>query len=166
MSGSLSGPTDVVVAVAVVVLILARQLRARRVAEGRSWWILPAVLVYLGVKQGGVLDPHHETASAALLAGEMLIGVGMGVVWAFTTRVWRDASGTAWMKGTKATAAAWIGGIALRIGLVALAATMGVHEGAGALMLALAATLLVRKGVVAWRVGSEVPSGLRAGTAG
>ncbi|MDI5973029.1 DUF1453 family protein [Streptomyces sp. SL13] len=162
MSGSLSGPTDILIAVAVVALVLVRQLRARRVAEGRSWWILPAVLVYLGLEQGGVLDSRHEAASAGLLAAEMVIGAGMGVLWALTTRIWRDEAGTAWMKGTKTTALAWAGGIALRIALAWLGSVMGVHEGRGALMLALAVTLLIRKGVVAWRVNGS-PGALRAG---
>lgn len=166
MSGSLSGPTDILVAVAVIALVLVRQVRPRRVSEGRSWWILPAVLVYFGIKQGGVLDAHHRAASAGLLAAELAIGAGMGVVWAFTTRIWRDESGTAWMKGTKATAAAWVAGITLRIGLAALGASMGVHEGEGALMLALAVTLLIRKAIVAWRVSGEAPAALRAGAAG
>ena len=66
MSGSLSGPTDILVAVAVVALVLARQLRPRRVTEGRSWWILPAALVYFG----GQRCPEHlvrpvEAAAAA-----------------------------------------------------------------------------------------------------
>lgn len=166
MSGSLSGLTDILVAVAVVALVLVRQLRPRRVTEGRSWWILPAVLVYFGLKQGGVLDPRHEAASAGLLAAEMVIGAGMGAVWAFTTRIWRDESGTAWMKGTKATAAAWAGGITLRVGLAALAAATGVHEGKGALMLSLAVTLLIRKAVVAWRISGRAPAALRPGAAG
>lgn len=166
MSGSLSGLADVLVAVAVVALVLARQLRPRRVTEGRSWWILPAVLVYLGLKQGGVLDPRHEAASAGLLAAEMLIGAGMGAGWAFTTRIWRDEFGTAWMKGTKATAAAWAGGITLRLGLAALGSAMGIHEGRGALMLALAVTLLIRKAVVAWRISDKAPAALRTGAAG
>jgi hypothetical protein len=138
-------------AVAVVVLVLSRQLRPRRISEGR-WWILPAVLTIVAVKQGGWTDPHHEAASAALLVVELAIGAGMGTAWAFTTRIWRDDQGIAWAKGTKATAAAWIGGIALRVGLSVLGTTMGVHEGSGPLMLALAATLLIRMGVLVWRV--------------
>ncbi len=163
MSGSLSGVTDVIVAVAVVALVLVRQVRPRQVAEGGRWLIIPAVLVVLGLQHGGVLDPHDRTTSAALLAAGILIGAGTGVVWAFTARIWRDESGIAWTRGTKATMAAWVGGILLRIGLVELGSVMGVHEGQGAIMLTLAATLLVRKGVLVWRVGTTVPGAFQAG---
>jgi hypothetical protein len=158
----MSGIADALVAVAIVALVIARQVRPRRVSEGRSWWILPAVLVFLAVRQGGWTDPHHEAASVALLAAELAVGVCMGTVWAFTSRIWRDEAGVAWVKGTKATAAAWIGGILLRVGLAGLGAVIGVHEGGGSIMLALAATLLVRTGVIVWRVGGLDPAAHQA----
>lgn len=154
----MSGVVDAVLVVAVVALVLVRQLRPQAVTGNRKWWLLPAVLAFLAVRQPGLMDPHHETVSAALLAAELLVGVGMGAVWAFTTRVWRDESGTVWSKGTKATAAAWIGGIALRFGLAGVGALMGVHQGGGATMLALAATLLVRTGGVVWRARELQPA--------
>lgn len=150
----MSGLLDALVVVAIVALVLVRQIRARRVAEGRRWWLLPAVLVFLALKEGGLVDRHHEAASVALLAAEIVIGTGMGTVWAFTTRLWRDEAGVAWSKGTKATAVAWTGGILLRVGLGALAVMMGVHEGSGATLLALAATLLIRSGVLVWRANT------------
>jgi hypothetical protein len=165
MSGSLSGVVNVVVAVGVVALVLVRQVRPRQVSEGGRWLVLPGVLVVLGLQHGGVLDPHHQALSAALLAAGIVVGAGTGVVWAFTSRIWRDENGTAWTRGTKATAAAWVGGIALRIGMAVLGGMMGVHEGQGATMLALAATLLVRKGVLAWRVGTVAPRPLQVGAA-
>jgi hypothetical protein len=150
----MSGLADAVVAVAVIGLVLVRQVRPRRVAEGRSWWLLPAVLAYLACQRGGWTDPHHTTASALLLAAELVIALCMGTAWAFTTRIWRDETGVAWTRGTKATAAAWVGGILLRVGLGAVGAMMGVHEGTGSIMLALAVTLLIRRGVLAWRAGN------------
>lgn len=153
----MSGLLDAVVAVAVVAWVLVRQLKARRVTEGGRWWLLPVVLVFLAVKQGGLVDSHHQAASVALLSAEIVVGGGMGVVWAFTARLWRDEEGIAWSKGTKATAAAWIGGILLRVGIGALGVMMGVHEGSGATMLALAAVLLVRRGVLAWRTTTMDP---------
>ncbi|MCQ4044819.1 CcdC protein domain-containing protein [Streptantibioticus rubrisoli] len=154
----MSGLTDVAVIIAVVVLVLARQLRPRKVADGARWWILPAVLVFLSAKNGGVVDTHHEALSVGLLAAEILVGLGMGAVWAYTTRLWREADGSVWAKGTKATLAAWTGGVLLRIGLAAVAAMLGVHQGGGATMLALAATLLVRTGMVMWRARELEPA--------
>jgi hypothetical protein len=48
----------------------------------------------------------------------------------------------------------WFVGIALRAGLYALGAALGVHQESSALLLALAATLLVRSGVLALRARS------------
>ncbi|MEU6171790.1 DUF1453 domain-containing protein [Streptantibioticus parmotrematis] len=158
----MSGLANIVVIVAVVALVIVRQVRPRRVKDGRSLWILPAVLLYLALREHGIVDAHHEAVSVGLLAGELLIGVGMGVVWAFTSRIWRDQDGVVWTKGTKATAAAWAGGIALRIGLAAVGAMMGVHQGEGATMLALAGTLLIRTGLVVWRARELEPVGFGA----
>ncbi|MCQ4082989.1 DUF1453 family protein [Streptomyces sp. RB6PN25] len=154
----MSGLVDAVVIVAVVALVLARQLRPQAISGNRKWWVLPAVLVFVSLRQSGVVDPHHEAASVALLAAEVLVGVGMGAVWAYTTRIWRDDNGTVWSKGTKATAAAWIGAIAIRFGLAGAGMAIGVHQGSGATMLALAATLLVRSGGVVWRARELQPA--------
>ncbi len=157
----MSGLLNAVVILAVVALVLARQLKPSRVAEGGRWWIVPAVLVVLAVREHGFLDPHHTAASVGLLAVEILIGAGTGTAWAFTTRIWRDDSGVAWTQGTKATAVAWVGGIALRVGTAVLGAMLGVHQGSGATMLALAATLLIRTGVVVWRANGLEPAAYR-----
>lgn len=65
-----------------------------------------------------------------------------------------ETDGTVWSKSTKASVVVWTAGVGLRAGLFACAAMAGVHQGSSALILALAATLLVRSGVLAWRVQS------------
>jgi hypothetical protein len=154
----MSGLVDVVLIVAVIALVLVRQMRPRRVASGGRWWLLPAVLVLTSVRQHGLFDPHHESLSVALLVGDLVVGIGMGTVWAFTTRIWVDESGVVWCKGTKATLAAWVGGVLLRIGLAAVGAELGVHESNGSTMLALAATLLIRTGLVLWKARELEPA--------
>lgn len=54
---------------------------------------LPTVLVLVAVKDGAVTDPHHVTGSVVLLAVEVLVSVGIGIGWTFTTRVWTDERG-------------------------------------------------------------------------
>ncbi|MEU1627909.1 DUF1453 domain-containing protein [Streptomyces sp. NPDC020096] len=154
----MSGLADVAVIIAVVVLVLVRQLKPQKVTDSSRWWILPAVLVVLSVRNAGLLDTRHEALSVGLLAAEILVGAGMGAVWGFTTRVWRGTDGAVWAKGTKATVAAWTGGVVLRIGLAGVGAVLGVHQGSGATMLALAATLLVRTGLVVWRARDLEPA--------
>ncbi|MCX4547726.1 DUF1453 domain-containing protein [Streptomyces sp. NBC_01387] len=155
---SASTLTDVVVIVAVVALVLARQFRPQRIGRDRRWWLLPAVLVFVSLRQHGLLDVHHRTASVALIAGELLAGLVMGAGWAWTTKVWSEADGTVWARGTKATAAVWVVGLLVRFGVAGIGAMAGVRLGTGAMLLALASSLLVRSGVLAWRAGQIHPT--------
>ncbi|MFD9821264.1 DUF1453 domain-containing protein [Streptomyces violascens] len=143
---------NVLVAVAVVALILVRQFKPQQLGgDGRKWWIIPAVLVFFAVKNGGLVDQHHQAGSIALLGAELVTGVLMGVGWAWTSKIWTEPDGTVWSRGTKATAGIWVLGIALRVGLAGLGALAGIHMGTGALLAALAASLLVRGALLMWR---------------
>ncbi|MGW2552666.1 DUF1453 domain-containing protein [Streptomyces sp. NPDC001635] len=152
----MSGLVNALVIVAVVALVIVRQFRARRIDADRRWWLVPVVLIVLALRRPGLLDPHHPTVSALLLGTELLIGLATGAGWAWTTRIWLEADGTAWSKSTKASISVWIGGIALRVGLFAVGAALGVHQDSSALLLALAGTLLVRSGFLVRRVRSLV----------
>ncbi|MGW6010899.1 DUF1453 domain-containing protein [Streptomyces sp. NPDC055210] len=147
----MSGLVDVLAIVAVVVLVIARQFRPRQLDADRRWWVVPGVLVFLAVREPGLLDPGHRTASALLLGVELLVALVTGLGWAWTTRVWATPDGEVWSKGTKAGVGVWITGIALRAGLVGLGAAFGLHQNTSALLLGLALTLLVRSGILAWR---------------
>ncbi|WP_030171913.1 CcdC protein domain-containing protein [Streptomyces sp. NRRL S-813] len=147
----MSGLVNALVIVAVAALVIVRQFAARRLDADRRWWVLPAILAVVALREPGIIDAHHRTESVVLLAAELLIGLGTGAGWAWTTRIWAEPDGTVWTKSTKASAAVWIGGIALRVVLFALGAALGVHQDSGAVMVALAGTLLVRSGLLAWR---------------
>jgi hypothetical protein len=148
-----SALVDVLVALAVVALIVLRQIRPQR-ALGRRWWLVPAVLVFLAVRNPGsraFIDAQHPLASELLLAADLLTGLLMGAAWGWTSRIWTESDGSIWVRGTRATAAVWIAGIVMRIGLAGLGAHIGVHQGNSALLLTLALSLLMRSGVLAWR---------------
>ncbi|MEV8569251.1 DUF1453 domain-containing protein [Streptomyces sp. NPDC051322] len=155
---SASTLTDALVMVAVVALVLVRQFRPQQITHDRRWWLIPAVLVFFALRQHGLLDAHHRTESVALIAAELLTGLAVGAAWAWTTKVWTEPDGSAWARGTKATAAVWVLGIGIRLGVAGIAALAGVKLGSGALLLALAASLLVRSGVLVWRAGRIQPS--------
>ncbi|MFC8668789.1 DUF1453 domain-containing protein [Streptomyces sp. NPDC057199] len=144
----MSGLVDALVILAVVVLVIARQFRTRRITTDRSWWVVPAVLVFLALREPGLLDPDHRTLSVLLLGTELLIGLATGVGWAWTTRMWRTPDGTVWSRSSKASALVWTAGIALRAGLFGLGAALGLRQDSSALLLALAVTLLVRSGIM------------------
>ncbi|WP_018535958.1 MULTISPECIES: hypothetical protein [unclassified Streptomyces] len=151
----MSGPTEVLVIVAVVVLVLVRQFRTERLSMDRKWWLLPLILGFVAVKDGSLADPQHMAESGVLLGIELLVSLGTGIGWAFTTRIWADEYGDVWTKGTVATAGAWAGGIAARAAVVGVGLAMGVHLGSSSLMLGIALSLLARSGVLMWRAGHE-----------
>ncbi|MCW7945962.1 membrane protein [Streptomyces hygroscopicus] len=158
----MSGLADALLITAAVVLIVVRQFRARPVTTDRRWWIVPVVLAFLALRRPGLLDPHHHLESALLLAAEMLIGLATGAGWAWTSRIWTEPDGTVWSRSTKASVAVWIVGIALRAGLFGIGAALGVHQDSSALLLALAATLLLRGGILAWRSKPVTPGGVKS----
>ncbi|MEV6838043.1 DUF1453 domain-containing protein [Streptomyces sp. NPDC051133] len=150
----MSGLVNVLVIVAVAAIVIGRQLRPRVIQADRRWWLLPVILAVVALREPAILDAHHRTESATLLAVELVLGLAIGAGWAWTSRVWAAPDGVMWAKSTKASAAVWALGIALRIGVFALGAALGVHQDSSALMLGLAATLLGRAGVLVWRAQS------------
>ncbi|WP_369213582.1 DUF1453 domain-containing protein [Streptomyces flavofungini] len=154
----MSGPVNALVICAVVVLVVVRQFKAQQVGTDRRWWLIPAVLVVMAVREPGLIDPHHRTTAVALLAAELLVALAMGAGWARTSHLWTEPDGTVWSKGTKATAAVWAAGIGLRLGLFGIGSLLHVRQTSSALMLALAATLLVRGGLLLLRSGAAHPT--------
>lgn len=148
----MGGLLNIAAIVAAVVFVFIKQFSAQRItSEGRKWWLIPAVLAFLALREPGLLDPAHRTASAVLLAVGLLIGLACGAGWAWTTRIWTDADGVVWTKGSWAAAGVWLCAMVLRGGLMALAAVLGVHQGSPAILLSVAAMLLTRTGVTTWR---------------
>lgn len=162
----MSGLVDALVIVVLAVLVIARQFRASRIDGERRRWLLPALLVVVALREPGILDAHHPTASALLLGAELLVGLATGAGWAWTTRLWSDPDGSVWCKSSKASAAVWAVGIGLRVGLFALGAAVGVHQDSSALLLGLAGTLLVRAGILSWRAQSLRPAATLSGAYG
>lgn len=157
----MSGLVDALLIVAVAVLVIARQFRASRIDTGRRWWLLPVILAVVALREPGLVDARHHVASVTLLAAELLTGLAVGAGWGWTTRTWSESDGAVWSKGTRATAIVWAVGIGLRVGLFALGAALGVHQDSSALLLALAATLLVRSGILVRRAQSTRPAAAR-----
>ncbi|MFE2968151.1 DUF1453 domain-containing protein [Streptomyces sp. NPDC059340] len=153
----MSGLVNALVILAVVVLVVARQFRTRRISTDRRWWIVPAVLAVIALRGPGLIDIHHRAEAILLLGAELFIGLATGAAWGWTTRIWAEPDGSVWSKSTKASAAVWGVGIALRLGLFGIGSLLGVHQDSSALLLALAATLLVRSGILAWRSQSLHP---------
>lgn len=150
----MSGFVDVLAIVVVAVLVISRLFRASRVDTERRWWLPPVVLGLIALREPGLLDAHHLTASTVLLGAELLVGLAVGAAWALTTRIWTEPDGSRWSKGSGASAAAWAVGAGMRAGLHAVGVAADVHQDSSALLLGLACTLLVRGAIVAGRAHS------------
>lgn len=141
---------NVLIALAVLGLVLYRQLRARPVGE-RQLYTVPAVLAVIGLAQGGLLDAAHPALSAALLAGEAVAAVAFGALRAVTVRLWRESDGGLWRRGTGWTVAAWLVSILSRVGFIAAGHALGLKLGSNLFLLFLALTLIVQNLLVVWR---------------
>lgn len=149
---------NILIAVAVIALVVSRQVRPRRIATERRFWLLPLILAAYALRAHDLIDPDHRAEAIGLLAVSVLSALAMGCVWGWTVRIWRDQNGTLWTRGTKATLAAWFGMLVLRLGFYGLGSALHVHQSFNALLLSLAGLLLVRGVVVNWRAQSvELP---------
>ncbi|MFF1452763.1 DUF1453 domain-containing protein [Streptomyces sp. NPDC058274] len=158
----MSGLVNALAILAVAVLVISRQFRTRRISADRRWWLVPAILAFLALREPGLIDSHHEVMAILLLGTELLIGLATGAGWAWTTRLWTEADGTLWSRSTKASVVVWGLGIGLRAGLFGCGLLLGVHQDSSALLLGLAITLLVRSGVLLWRSQSLNPAADRS----
>ncbi|MDH6136057.1 hypothetical protein P3T37_005476 [Kitasatospora sp. MAA4] len=159
----MSGLVNIVVIVAVVALVVRRQFRAQKFDTERRFWVLPVVLGGLALRDPHLIDPNHKAAAIALLFASVVLVMAMGTVWGWTVRLWREADGSLWVKGTAATLAAWAGMIVLRFGLYGIGSAMHVHQSTNALLLTVGVLLLIRGVVVNWRARSvDALPGLRA----
>ncbi|MFF2079611.1 DUF1453 domain-containing protein [Kitasatospora sp. NPDC058162] len=149
---------NLLVIVAVVVLVVGRQMRVQRLDTERRFWLLPLILGVLALRDPQIIDHQHTALSATLLAAGLVTTLAMGTVWGWTVRIWRAADGNVMVKGTKATLAAWGGMLAVRIGLYAAGSALGVHQAGSSLMLGMAVLLLVRSLVVNWRARTLEPA--------
>ncbi|MDH6587775.1 hypothetical protein M2161_006881 [Streptomyces sp. SAI-133] len=158
----MSGLVDALLIVVAVIVVITRQFRASRIDTDRRWWLLPTALAVVALREPGLVDAHHRTASITLLTAELLTGLAIGAGWAWTSRIWTEPDGSVRGRSTKASGAVWAVGIALRVGLFALGTAIGVHQDSSALLLALAATLFVRSGVLVQRAHSLRPAATSA----
>ncbi|MFJ8751413.1 DUF1453 domain-containing protein [Streptomyces sp. NPDC102441] len=142
---------DVLVIVAVVALVVVRQFSPQRVRDLKRWWVLPLILFVVALRSDGALDARHESLSAVILGAGLVVGLVTGAGWGWTTRLWQEADGSLWSRGTRAGLCIWAGGVALRVSLTVAAVVLGVHQGTAALLISLAAMLFARGGVLSLR---------------
>lgn len=121
--------TSLIVAVAIVGFVLYRQFTGRFVAEGGREAVLPFVIIGVGVLTVAAAHPAVTPLGIALLAGELLLAAGLGVVRGYAFRL-EERQGWLYRRGSAALLIAWALTVAVRVG----ASLIGDAAGAGALV--------------------------------
>lgn len=143
------GVLDVVLGIAVLGLLIYRQLRTRRV---RASVRVPVVLAVIGVIQAeNTLKTVHDTnAVVAGLAGSLGLALVFGVARAMTVRL-SFREGQWWQQGTWLTALLWLAAVAAHFGYDALLGSNGARISAATIVLYLAVTFGAQWAVVQFR---------------
>ena len=161
MSGS--DVVSLVIGLAVLALVLVRQLATRRLSET---YRLSVILAIIGVVQ--FVDflkghPGNPGGIVAAVAGSLVLAAAFGVARALTVRVWRQG-GLLMRKGTWITAILWIIAVAAHYGyddLVAghITGKNGSSVGNATVLLYLVISLSVQQCVLLARVRRQDAAG-------
>ncbi|MFD8148664.1 hypothetical protein [Streptomyces sp. NPDC059708] len=147
----------VLVIALVVVFVLVRRFGGRPVKDQDRLWVLPAILVVLGVSEGGLTAPAHPVASVVLLAAGIAAALATGFLMGRAMTLWREPDGTLWAKGNRTVLALFGLSLATRAGLALLGYAVGVPVHNGALLVTLASWILAQGLALAAR-SRQVPA--------
>jgi hypothetical protein len=149
---------NLVIGVAVLGLLIYRQLQARPVrGNQRLVLVLTVIGVILAVQY--IEKLHSLSAAISALAGSLVLAAVFGAVRAATVRIWMQ-DGQPWVQGNLLTAALWILALGAHLGYDYL---VGQHKdisgiGNATLILYLAVTLGVQRLIVVLRARRLDPS--------
>ena len=146
---SSSSVVSLVIGIAVLALLIARQLRTRRLREN---YRLMAILAVIGVIEfANFLKGHTENETKIIVAviGSLVLAAAFGVLRALTVKVWRE-SGQLLMKGSWLTGVLWAIAVAAHLGYDYLVVGSDAGKNASALgnstvLLYLAVSLTVQR---------------------
>jgi hypothetical protein len=141
--------TDIVLGIAVLALVIYRQLSPRPVSDSGPRII--AILAVIGLLEAVQFLSHgHDGAvTYAALAGSLVLAAVFGALRAATVRLWLQG-GQPWTRGTWLTAGLWIIAVAAHLGYDALVTPGHGSSGVGAatVILYLAVSLGIQRVVV------------------
>ena len=105
---------DLLIGVAVLALVLYRQLQKRPVRDNMR---LPLIFGVIGVIElvQFLQHGHHGTGVIIALAGSLVLAAIFGAIRAATVHVWVDG-GQAWRQGNWLTAVLWIVSLGVHLG--------------------------------------------------
>jgi hypothetical protein len=154
---------NLIIGIAVLALVLSRQLVTRRLSES---YRLSVILAVIGVVE--FVDflnghPHDDGGIAAAVVGSLVLAAAFGVARALTVRVWRD-DGQLLRRGTWLTALLWIVSLAAHLGYDYLVAghvtgKNGGNVGDATIILYLVVSLTVQRFILLNRVARQEAAG-------
>jgi hypothetical protein len=161
MSGA--NVTSLIIGLAVLAFVLARQLMTRRLSEN---YRLSLILGIIGVVEFVTFlkgHPGNPGGITAAVAGSLVLAAAFGVARAVTVKVWREG-GQLMRKGTWLTAVLWIIAVAAHYGyddLVAghITGKNGSSVGNATVLLYLVISLTVQQFVLLARVKRQDAAG-------
>jgi hypothetical protein len=150
---------DIVLGLAVLALLIARQLQARKVSAAGYRIVL--ILGIIGVIDAGAyLKVNHPGAIAyAALGGSLVLAAVFGALRASTVRLW-NAEGQVWSQGNWLTAVLWVFALAAHLGYDYLIAPGHgkTSIGTATVVLYLAVSFGIQRLIVQWRATRLEPS--------
>jgi hypothetical protein len=151
----------IVIGLAVLVLLLYRQVMVRPVAGG---WRLPGLLSVIGLVELLTYVQHHRLAASAVavIVGSLAAGVLLGALRAMTVRIWLK-DGQLVRQGTWLTIVLWLVSIGIHLAGSSLLHGAAATADLDATLLFLGVTLTAQYLVLSARAGRGVGSG-QAGT--
>jgi hypothetical protein len=156
--------TSLIIGIALLALVLWRQLITRRLRES---YRLSLILAIIGVVEFASFlsgHPNDDGGIATAVVGSLVIAAVFGAARALTVRVWRGEGGQLLRKGTWLTALLWILSLAAHLGyddLVAghITGKNGGNVGDATLVLYLMVTLTIQRFVLLHRVARQEATG-------
>ena len=156
--------TSLLIGIAVLALLLWRQLITRRLSENYRITVILAVIGVIEFAQFLQGHPHDGGAIAAAVAGSLVLAGVFGWIRALTVRVWRQDGEQLLRKGTWLTAVLWVVSLAVHLGYDDLVAghvtgKNGGNVGNATVVLYLMITLTVQRYALLRRVARQEAAG-------
>lgn len=164
MSGA--NVANLLIGLAVLALVLSRQLMTRRLSESYRFAVILAVIGVVQFVEFLNGHPHDDGGIAAAVGGSLVLAAAFGAARTPTIRVWRE-NGQLLRKGTWLTAALWVVALAAHLGYDYLVAghIAGKNVGDATILLYLVVTLTVQRFLLLNRVARQEAAGQLPGTA-
>lgn len=155
-------PLEIVAILALTLWAIYKQTVIAEV-NGRSRFKMAIIYAAAGVAVGG-FDLPSGLAGWAMIVTGLALSLVVGLFRGRLTRVWTDADGRIWRRGTAVTVGLFVALIATKFALGALASVRGIDDGAGfGEVLVMIAIMIAVQAEIIWRRVQHLPGHRLAG---